>query len=45
VTHYTSIVNVDGFTLGKITDWEAESCETGDALRDSDAESYLRFTS
>ena len=25
-------VNVDGFTLGKITDWEAESCETGDAF-------------
>jgi len=25
-------VNVDGFTLGKITDWEAEPCETGDAF-------------
>jgi hypothetical protein len=24
--------NVDGFTLGKITDWEAEPCETGDAF-------------
>jgi hypothetical protein len=23
---------VDGFTLGKITDWEAEPCETGDAF-------------
>ena len=25
-------VKVDGFTLGKITDWEAEPCETGDAF-------------
>lgn len=25
-------VAVDGFTLGKITDWEAEPCETGDAF-------------
>jgi hypothetical protein len=25
-------VVVDGFTLGKITDWEAEPCETGDAF-------------
>jgi hypothetical protein len=25
-------VNVHGFTLGKITDWEAEPCETGDAF-------------
>jgi hypothetical protein len=25
-------VNVDGFTLGKITDWETEPCETGDAF-------------
>src|ERR1022692_614093 len=25
-------VTVDGFTLGKITDWEAEPCETGDAF-------------
>ena len=25
-------VTVDGFTLGKITDWEAESCEEGDAF-------------
>jgi hypothetical protein len=25
-------VNVDGFTLGKITDWEAEPSETGDAF-------------
>lgn len=25
-------VDVDGFTLGKITDWEAEPCETGDAF-------------
>lgn len=25
-------VVVDGFTLGKITDWEAESCDTGDAF-------------
>jgi hypothetical protein len=25
-------VNVDGFTLGKITDFEAEPCETGDAF-------------
>jgi len=25
-------VNVDGFTLGKITDWEAEPCEIGDAF-------------
>jgi hypothetical protein len=25
-------VTVDGFTLGKITDWEAEPCEAGDAF-------------
>jgi hypothetical protein len=25
-------VAVDGFTLGKITDWEAEPCEAGDAF-------------
>jgi hypothetical protein len=25
-------VNVDGFTLGNITDWEAEPCEAGDAF-------------
>ena len=25
-------VVVDGFTLGKITDWEAEPCEEGDAF-------------
>jgi hypothetical protein len=25
-------VVVDGFTLGKITDWEAEPCATGDAF-------------
>jgi len=25
-------LTVDGFTLGKITDWEAEPCETGDAF-------------
>jgi hypothetical protein len=25
-------VNVEGFILGKITDWEAEPCETGDAF-------------
>ena len=25
-------VIVDGFTLGKITDWEAEPCEAGDAF-------------
>ena len=25
-------VVADGFTLGKITDWEAEPCETGDAF-------------
>ncbi len=25
-------VTLDGFTLGKITDWEAEPCETGDAF-------------
>ena len=25
-------VVVDGFILGKITDWEAEPCETGDAF-------------
>lgn len=25
-------VVVDGFTLGKLTDWEAEPCETGDAF-------------
>ena len=25
-------VSTDGFTLGKITDWEAEPCETGDAF-------------
>jgi len=25
-------VTVDGFTLGKITDFEAEPCETGDAF-------------
>lgn len=25
-------VVVDGFTLGKITDWEAEPCEAGDAF-------------
>jgi hypothetical protein len=25
-------VVVDGFTLGKITDWEAEPCESGDAF-------------
>ena len=25
-------VTVDGFTLGKITDWEAEPCEKGDAF-------------
>lgn len=25
-------VVVDGFNLGKITDWEAEPCETGDAF-------------
>jgi hypothetical protein len=25
-------VTVDGFTLGKITVWEAEPCETGDAF-------------
>jgi hypothetical protein len=25
-------VKVDGFTLGKITEWEAEPCETGDAF-------------
>jgi hypothetical protein len=25
-------VHVDGFTLGKITGWEAEPCETGDAF-------------
>ena len=25
-------VSVDGFTLGKITDWEAEPCEAGDAF-------------
>ena len=25
-------VGVDGFTLGKITDWEVEPCETGDAF-------------
>lgn len=25
-------VVVDGFTLGKVTDWEAEPCETGDAF-------------
>jgi len=25
-------VAVDGVTLGKITDWEAESCETKDAF-------------
>jgi hypothetical protein len=25
-------VVVDGFMLGKITDWEAEPCETGDAF-------------
>jgi hypothetical protein len=25
-------IAVDGFTLGKITDWEAEPCETGDAF-------------
>src|SRR5438445_11234101 len=25
-------VNVDGFTLGRITDWEAVPCETGDAF-------------
>jgi hypothetical protein len=25
-------VAVDGFTLGKITDWEADPCETGDAF-------------
>lgn len=25
-------VKVHGFTLGKITDWEAEPCETGDAF-------------
>src|ERR1700736_1999109 len=25
-------VDADGFTLGKITDWEAEPCETGDAF-------------
>lgn len=25
-------VVVDGFTLGKITDWEAEPCDTGDAF-------------
>jgi hypothetical protein len=25
-------VAADGFTLGKITDWEAEPCETGDAF-------------
>jgi hypothetical protein len=25
-------VNVDGFTLGTITDFEAKSCETGDAF-------------
>jgi hypothetical protein len=25
-------VTADGFTLGKITDWEAEPCEAGDAF-------------
>jgi hypothetical protein len=25
-------VNVEGFTLGKITDWEAEHCDEGDAF-------------
>ena len=25
-------INVNGFTLGKITDWEAEPCETGDGF-------------
>jgi len=25
-------VTVDGFTLGKITDWEAEPCDSGDAF-------------
>ncbi len=25
-------VTVDGFTIGKITDWDAEPCETGDAF-------------
>jgi hypothetical protein len=25
-------VTVDGFTIGKITDWEAEPCEAGDAF-------------
>jgi len=25
-------VTVDGLTLGKITDWEAEACEVGDAF-------------
>ena len=25
-------VTVDGFTLGKLTDWEAEPCEAGDAF-------------
>jgi hypothetical protein len=25
-------VTVDGFTFGKITDWEAEPCEEGDAF-------------
>lgn len=25
-------VKVNGFTLGKITDWESEPCETGDAF-------------
>jgi hypothetical protein len=25
-------IAIEGFTLGKLTDWEAEPCETGDAF-------------